>query len=476
MATMEIPALLVIIFIIFILIIRRNKKTLNYPPGSFGWPFLGETLDFLRAAKKEGKPEKFVKDRIEKYKSKIFKTSLMGEKMVVLGSASGNKFLFSNENKQVTVWWPVTIRRILGSCLVTTAGEEAKLMRKMISSFTSPDAFSRLYVKTMEVVAHDHFKNYWEGKEKVKVFPLVKLYTFKVACHLFMSIEDDNEIERLSAQFHIFLKGLISLPLYLPGTAFYKAAKATDALRKELLQVVRKRRETLNRKAASPSQDILSHLLSCPDENGKFMSELVIVNNILLLLFAGHDTSSVTLTLLIKRLAEYPQVYQNILQEHIEIASAKKEGEFLSWDDIQKMKYSWNVVSEVMRLTPPVMGAYREAIADINYEGYHIPKGWKFYWNTSLTSLDSEIFPNATSLEPSRFEGAGPAPYTYVPFGGGARMCLGKEFARLEILIFLHILIRKFSWKLLIPDEKIIYDPMATFVEGLPINLQPHNS
>ncbi|XP_059280939.1 beta-amyrin 28-monooxygenase-like [Lycium ferocissimum] len=316
MATMEIPTLLVIIFIIFIMIIRRKKKTLNYPPGSFGWPFLGETLDFLRAANKEGKPEKFVKDRIEKYKSKIFKTSLMGEKMVVLGSASGNKFLFSNENKQVTVWWPVTIRKILGSCLITTVGDEAKLMRKMISSFISPDAFSRLYIKAMEVVAHDHFKNYWEGKEEVKVFPLVKLYTFKVACQLFMSIEDDTEIERLSAQFHIFLKGLISLPLYLPGTAFYKAAKATDAIRKELLQVVRKRREDLEQKTASPSQDILSYLLSCPDENGKFMSELVIVNNILLLLFAGHDTSSVTLTLLIKRLMEYPQVYENILQHY----------------------------------------------------------------------------------------------------------------------------------------------------------------
>uniref|UniRef100_M0ZUJ9 Taxane 13-alpha-hydroxylase cytochrome P450 n=1 Tax=Solanum tuberosum TaxID=4113 RepID=M0ZUJ9_SOLTU len=99
----------------------------------------------------------------------------------------------------------------------------------------------------------------------------------------------------------------------------------------------------------------------------------------------------------------------------------------------------------------------------------------QFYWNTALTSLDPEIFPNATSLEPSRFEGVGPAPYTYIPFGGGPRMCVGKEFARLEILIFLHSLIRKFNWKLLIPNEKMIYDPMPTPLEGLPISLQPHN-
>ncbi|KAH0781403.1 hypothetical protein KY290_001001 [Solanum tuberosum] len=473
---MEIPAyvliLTLVLFIIIILVMKR--KRVNYPPGSCGWPFLGETLEFLKA-NKEGKPEKFVKERIEKYKSKIFKTSLMGETVVVLGGASGNKFLFSNENKQVVIWWPITVRKTIGSCLITTVGEEAKIMRKMLSAFVSPDAFSRLYIKTMQLVAHHHFMNYWQGKEKVKVYPLVKLYTFKVACQLFMSIEDHNEVERLSTQFNILLKGLISLPINLPGTAFYKAMRATTAIRKELLQVVKKRRETLEQKTASTSRDILSHLLSCPDENGKYMSELLIVNNILLFLFAGHDTSSVTLTLLIKRLAEHPQIYQNILQEHIEIASSKKEGEFLNWDDIQKMKYSWNVVSEVMRLTPPIMGAYREAIVDINYGGYHIPKGWKFYWNTALTSLDPKIFPNATSLEPSRFEGVGPAPYTYIPFGGGPRMCVGKEFARLEILIFLHILIRKFNWKLLIPNEKMIYDPMPTPLEGLPISLQPHN-
>ncbi|MCD7450542.1 hypothetical protein HAX54_007002 [Datura stramonium] len=316
---MEIPEsvftapFLILMIILFVMIIKRKTKEVNYPPGSCGWPFLGETLDFLKA-NKEGKPENFVKERIEKYKSKIFKTCIMGENMVVLGGPSGNKFLFSNENKQVTIWWPVTVRKLLGPCLVTTVGEEAKIMRKMLSSFISPDAFSRLYIKAMELVAHSHFMNYWQGKEKVKVFPLVKLYTFKVACQLFMSIEDDKEIERLSAQFNIFLKGLIAIPLYLPGTAFYKAVRATAAIRKELLQVVRKRREALEHKTASPSQDILSHLLSCPDENGKFMSELLIVNNILLLLFAGHDTSSVTLTLLIKRLAEHPQVYQDILQ------------------------------------------------------------------------------------------------------------------------------------------------------------------
>lgn len=77
-------------------------------------------------------------------------------------------------------------------------------------------------------------------------------------------------------------------------------------------------------------------------------------------------------------------------------------------------------------------------------------------------------------FDPSRFEGAGPTPYSYVPFGGGPRMCIGKEYARVEILVFLHNVVNDFRWNLLVPDEKIIYDPMPTPVEGLPIGLRPH--
>ncbi|KAI3450918.1 hypothetical protein Pfo_007583 [Paulownia fortunei] len=477
-SSLIIPAFIIILIILFIIKKSQSKSTnkpLNHPPGSYGWPILGETLEFLNA-RLDGCPQKFVEERVEKCKSQVFKTSLMGQSVAVLYGPAGNKFLFSNENKLVTVWWPSSVRKILGTCISTTGGFEGMQMRKMVSYFVTPDAFTKLYIKKMDMVAQQHINIHWQGKEEIKVFPAIRLYTFELACRLFMSIEEPMQIAKLAALFNVFIKGVISIPLNFPGTRFFKAKRATSAIRRELQMIVRQRRVDLEQKTAIPSQDLLSHLLAYPDENGKFMPESVIINNILMLLFAGHDTSSSALTMLIKYLAEDPQVYEKVLTEQNEIASSKEAGKYLQWEDLQKMRYSWNVACEAMRLSPPLIGAFREAVADIKYGGYDIPKGWKLYWSSSLTHRDPSLFADSTKFDPSRFEGAGPTPYSYVPFGGGPRMCLGKEFARLEILIFLHNIVTRFRWNLVIPGEKIIYDPIPTPLKALPIRLHPHRA
>ncbi|RAL40929.1 hypothetical protein DM860_008627 [Cuscuta australis] len=457
----------------FITQTKKKRPPRNLPPGSFGWPIIGESLEFLRSSRR-GRPDEFVLDRCKKYGSDVFKTHLMGEPVVVLRGPAGNKFLFSNENRLVTSWWPASVQKLLGVCLANSAGEDAKRVRKLMSYFVGPDALQRLYLKTMDFVTRQHIQSRWHDESELKVLPLAKTYTFELACRLFMSVEDPGQINRLSGLFNVFLKGIISLPVNLPGARFGRAMRATALIREELLGVVKKRRDALKSRPSSQRRDLLSHLLLTPDEDGNFMSELHIANNILLLLFAGHDTSSVTITLLIKKLGELPNVYEEVLREHREIAASKEEGEFLDWDDIQKMRYSWHVVSEVMRLYSPIFGVFREALEDVNYESYIIPKGWKFYWNAPITHLDGGLFQDPMRFDPLRFEDDGPAPYTYVPFGGGPRMCLGKEFARLEILTFLHHLVMRFRWSLLVLDEKIEYDPMPVPVEGLPIRLHAH--
>lgn len=267
----------------------------------------------------------------------------------------------------------------------------------------------------------------------------------------------------------------IHVPIDLPGTRYHKARVAADALRQQLSQIIEERRIELRNRRASAEQDLLSFLL-CKKADGeeRGLTDDEIKDNIILLLYAGHDTSSSVLTSLFRFLAENPHCYDQVLQEQLEVASSKEEGELLEWRDLQRMKYTWRVVQETLRLLPPVQGSFRIAITDFTYVGFTIPKGWKVHWTVNATHFNSKYFNNPKKFDPSRFEGAGPASYTFVPFGGGLRMCPGNEFARVEILVFLHNLLKKFRWNLVNPGEKITVDPMPLPLEGLPIKLIPH--
>ncbi|KAE8673614.1 Beta-amyrin 28-oxidase [Hibiscus syriacus] len=330
-----------------------------------------------------------------KYSSQIFKTTSLASQPPSCGVA-GNKFLFSNENKLVTAWWPSSVDKIFPSSLQTSSKEESKKMRKLLPQFLKPEA----------------------------------LQSYK-------------------------------------GVEFHS---------ERALEIIKQRKVDLAEGKASPTQDILSHMLLTTDESDQFMTEMDVADKILGLLIGGHDTASAACTFIVKYLAELPHIYELVYKEQMEIAKSKAPGEKLSWDDIQKMKYSWNVACEVLRLAPPLQGAFREAINDFIFNGFSIPKGWKLYWSANSTHRNPECFSDPLKFDPTRFEGKGPAPYTFVPFGGGPRMCPGKEYARLEMLVFMHNIVRRFKWKKLVGDEKIIVDPMPMPAKGLPVLLYPHKS
>ncbi|KAB2600472.1 beta-amyrin 28-oxidase-like [Pyrus ussuriensis x Pyrus communis] len=444
----------------------------NLPPGKVGYPVIGETYQFLATGWK-GHPEKFIFDRMTKYSSEVFKTSLMGEKAAIFCGAACNKFLFSNENKLVTAWWPSSVNKVFPSSLETSAKEEAKKMRKMLPNFMKPEALQR-YIGIMDTVARRHFAEGWENKKEVEVFPLAKNYTFWLAARLFVSLEDSVEIAKLGDPFAVLASGIISMPLDFPGTPFYKAIKASNFIREELAKIIKQRKIDLAEGKASPTQDILSHMLLLCDEHGSHMKEHDIADKILGLLIGGHDTASATCTFIVKYLAELPHIYDQVYKEQMEVLSSKAPGELLNWDDLQKMKYSWNVAQEVLRLAPPLQGAFREAMSDFVFNGFTIPKGWKLYWSANSTHKNEAYFPEPFKFDPTRFEGNGPAPYTFVPFGGGPRMCPGKEYARLEILVFMHNLVKRFKWEKVLPDEQIVVDPLPMPAKGLPVRLFPH--
>ncbi|XP_050371463.1 beta-amyrin 28-monooxygenase-like [Argentina anserina] len=478
--------------------VKREQPGLELPPGSTGWPIIGETLEYLSTAK-QGVPEKFIADRRNKYSSsspcKVFRTSLLRESMVVLCTAAGNKFLFSNENKLVKSWWPANIEQIFANSEKTDTTQETIRLRKVLSPFLKPDALHR-YIGVMDEVTRQHLEMYWSSsssssldyvKEEdkrviIKFHPIAKKYTFTLACKLFLNIEDPELVAKLEGPIQHISSGFISLPVDLPGTKFNRAIRASKEIKKEFEEMVKQRRIDLHHFSETTNsnhhhQDLLSRLLMETYGDGKeLMMESDIANKLYGLIVGAYDSTSTTLVSIIMFLSQLPHVYDAVLKEQMDIAVSKPEGELLNWDDLQKMKYSWSVACEALRLLPPLLGTFREAITDFTYEGYIIPKGMKLHWNMFATHKNPEYFPDPEKFDPSRFQGQGPAPYSYVPFGGGPRMCPGKEYARFKILVFMHNVVTRFKWEMVFPDEKIIMDPVLAPTKGLTIRLFPHQS
>ncbi|XP_073152245.1 beta-amyrin 28-monooxygenase-like [Henckelia pumila] len=473
---MEVLALVVslalLAFTFALITYKRSGRGSQLPPGSFGWPILGETIEFLF-----GKPEKFVADRMNKYSPDIFKTKILGENTAVICGANGHKFIFTNEQRYFTVFRPHSTQRLFRSNEnkapdappppPTKNSEEIKSVKQQ--GFLKPEALKR-YLPKMDSITHQLLQTNWAGKSVVLVHPTAKLATLTLASQFFLGINNPDRISRLVDLFDKVTLGLHCTVLNFPGTTYRRGQTAAAAIRKELQIVIQEKKQAMA--SGAPMQDILSHLIVATDPSGKTVPEAEIADKIMGLLTAGYSTVATTITFFMKYVGLNPKIYKKIRAEQMEIAASKKPGELLEWEDLDKMKYTWNVVCETMRIVPPLQGTFREVLTEFTYAGYTVPKGWKVYWTVSSTNMNPKYFRDPETFDPSRYdEGEAPLPYSYAPFGGGPRMCPGKEYARLAILAFVHNAAKNYKWEVVDPYEKVEGDMMPEPQNGLPIRL-----
>lgn len=198
-----------------------------------------------------------------------------------------------------------------------------------------------------------------------------------------------------------------------------------------------------------------------------------IIDNVMFMMVAAHDTTASLLTFLLRHLDGNRDAYGRVVAEQQEVARSKAPGEALSWDDLAKMKYTWSAAMETLRLVPPVFSMLKRAVEDVEFDGHLIPKGWQVLGAMNLTQQDPAIFPEPSRFEPARFESPIP-PYSFVAFGGGARMCPGNEFTRVETLVAMHYIVTGFRWKLADGcDGSFSRYPMPSPAQGLLIDIEP---
>ncbi|PKI62442.1 hypothetical protein CRG98_017248 [Punica granatum] len=134
---------------------QQNSRigTNPHPPGKTGWPIIGETLAFVMASRSDT-PERFITDRMIAYSPDIFLTSLLGENLAVFCGASGNRFLFSGEDKYGTSWWPRSMKKALlfPEALENSSKDESTKMRSFLPVFLKPEALQH-YIPIMDSMA-----------------------------------------------------------------------------------------------------------------------------------------------------------------------------------------------------------------------------------------------------------------------------------------------------------------------------------
>ena len=429
------------------------------PPGSFGLPLLGELIEFGRDG-----PDQFSKKRHAQY-GPVFKTKFLGQPAVFAKGAAANKFILSNDNRYFGSDALPSLRVLLGdNSLSMQTGALHSRRRRLLAKAFSPRALDS-YVPAMSAITTQYLQA-WEASSQLAWYPELRRYTFDVACKLLIGL-DDAASSQLGGWFETWGKGLFSLlPVRIPFSSFDRAYRCRNKILEALEQIIIDRKE---REASE--EDALGILLNAEDETGKKLSVEELEEQILMLLFAGHETLTSALTSFCLLLAQHPAVKNKARQEVN--AFAKKP---LSVEILRSMSYLEQVIQESMRMFAPVGGGFRKVLEPCSINGFSIPKGWLVVYSIVQTHRDGATFPHPEVFDPERFskENQTRKAYSYMPFGGGVRECLGKEFARLEMKLFAYHLLKQYDWELL-PDQSLEMAVLPTPhpEDGLKVKLSP---
>lgn len=431
--------------------------TLPLPPGHSGLPVIGETIGFLR-------DPNFASKRHKRY-GDIFRTSLFGRPTIYFAGADAVRFLLLNENHYFVSSFPPTTKALLGAAsLSLQQGSTHQQRRKLLAQAFQPRALAS-YSSTMTDITRQYLDR-WQQQGTLTWYPELRNYTLDIACQLIVGIKSGSQTH-FGEWFEAWVQGLFSLPLRLPGTKFSRALKSRELLLAEIERIVRQRQQQ-----EDAGQDSLGLLVKARDEEGNGLSVDELKDQVLTLLFAGHETLTSAIASFCLYMAQYPAVLERVRAEQEQF----KDRETLTLEDLKQMEYLEQVLKEVLRIMPPVGGGFREVLQTCEVNGYTIPKGWFVLYQIGLTHYDRSAYPNPNQFDPDRFDvnrADKAKPFSFVPFGGGIRECLGKEFARLEMKIFAALLVRNYAWEL-VPDQNLDLEmiPTPRPKDGLKVNFR----
>ena len=189
--------------------------------------------------------------------------------------------------------------------------------------------------------------------------------------------------------------------------------------------------------------DILSLLVDVRGESGEAFTDREIRDQVMTLMFAGHDTSTSTVTFMLHELARHPDIVVKLVEEQERVLG----GATPTIDQLEReMPYLEMVLDEVLRLYPPAWIGPRRAVRDFEFGGYSVPRGAYVNYCSWASHRIPEVFPDPEAFIPERFTRERKAALprgAYVPFGGGQRICIGKRFGQTEVKLVATMLLQR---------------------------------
>jgi cytochrome P450 len=393
---------------------------------------------------------------------------LYGEWAVYLVGPEANRFVMHTDREVFSheLGWTPNLQPIMEKGLLNTDNPEHAWQRRMMNPAFGIAYMSR-YLPIMARVIAERTRD-WAERGEVDLYEESRRIAFDVAAEALVGFERGEQVDHMRDLFFGLLHGGADLQTQEEWYAYAMRVRAElDAM---LLRLIAERR-------GQPTDDILGMLASAHDEDGRAFSDEELLGQVHILLVAGHETTTTMNAWNLYALAEHPDYLARV---HAELDAVLLQGNGeITLNEIRVLKVLGYALDEAGRLWPPVAILPRVAVQEFEFGGYRVPAGITVRLAPAATHRLPAIFADPDRYDPDRFapprEEAKRAPYALVTFGGGPRICIGVNFAQVEMKAAAAHILRRYTLEPM-PEKPVVhryYGVTAEVPSGIHVRVRP---
>lgn len=364
-------------------------------------------------------------------------------------------------------------RPVLGEGLLVSDGEFWQRQRGMVQPAFHSQRI-KAYGQTMVEEAL-YLLDRWADQPTVELHHEMMRVTLAIVARTLFDVRlEDDEFQQVSRAMDVVLarandrfQRIVDIPQWVPTPGNLQGKRAMANLDYVLQRIIRDRRES-----GEDRGDLLSILLFSRDQSGQRMTDEQARDEAMTLFLAGHETTANALTWTWTLLGRHPQVLARLQQEVDRVASKRS----LTVADLEALSFHDQVVQEAMRLYPPAWIIARQSIRPVEIGPYQLPAGARIFISAWGVQRDPNLFDEPLSFQPARFSAERAArrhKYSYIPFGGGPRICIGNSFAMMEAKLVLATMVKHLRLEMR-PDQDLTPEPLVTLRPAQPIPVSLH--